>query len=60
MNAFRYGRSCRMEREGMVPVSGIASSTSACSFFIISARRLSSQKKYDNEVEVVSEPAILK
>jgi hypothetical protein len=53
MNAFRYGSSSRAEREGMVPESVIASSSSACSFFIISARRLSSQKKYDNEVDVV-------
>lgn len=60
MKAFRYGNSCRTDSEGRVPVSGIASSTSACSFFKISARRLSSQKKYDNEVDVVSEPATLK
>lgn len=58
INAFRYGNSCRTEREGIVPISVMASSSSACSFFIISARRLSSQKKYDSDVDVVSEPAI--
>jgi hypothetical protein len=37
----------------------MASSSSAWSFFMISGRRLSSQKKYDNEVDDVSDPAIL-
>jgi len=60
MKAFRYGSSCRTEKDGMISTSGIASSSSACSFFRISARRLSSQKKYESEVDVVSEPAILK
>ena len=39
--------------------SVIASSSSACSFFMISGRRLSSQKRYVIVVEVVSVPAIL-
>lgn len=44
---------------GMTFESDIASSSSACNFFIMSGRRLSSQKRYVVDVEVVSVPAIL-
>lgn len=44
---------------GIMRESDIAWSSSAWRFFMTSARRLNSQKKYDSEIELVSDPATL-
>lgn len=59
MTAFRYGNRDRTLRSGMALRSGMTCSISAWSFKRTSGRRLSSHKKYDRVVEVVSTPAIL-
>lgn len=59
MNALRYGSEARTEMSGRDLASVMTSSSSACSLLAMSARRLSSQKKYAMVVDEVSAPATL-
>lgn len=59
IKALRYSRPLRILISGMALGSGMAASISFWSLRRMSWRRVSSQRKYDSEMEVVSEPATL-